>query len=249
MTPDISDLSPVTQDIDGIQLERGNPDLKSFIFHKIRFSYSYSNNKNFNVSSYIGYEHASNPIFSNYEYEGDYILRTYRNVGNYNLMNWNVSISWQPVPEWLNLSASVDYRHTYNRGLDFKHTLNSWGQNVDITMSHWNWSLNFGLYNPMKTLWGENVFRSEFYNNICMGYKWKNWKIEFHLMVPFGNYSRLEQIIADKVSQKTVMRSNKVQKMPLIRIAYNINWGRQKAEVQRKFGAGESASGASAASR
>lgn len=249
VSPTIDDLSPVTQTIDGFQIERGNPDLRPFLRHNFKFSYNYANNKNFNISSFISFEHVNKPIFTYYAWEGDKILRTQSNEGLYNALQWNVSASWQPIKEWMSLSASLNYKYVYNRGHAFKHSLHSWGEEFDFSVFHWNWNLNFTIYKPFEYLWGETLTRGEFFNSLSLGYKWKNWKFDLMVYVPFGKYNQVDKVISNLVSQETIMRSKGVQHMPVISIRYNINWGRQKTAAQRKLGSGESAGGATAAGR
>lgn len=249
-TPSASSLSPITQAIDGIQIERGNPYLKSYLFHSLSLRYNFSNNKNLNISARGNYYHASNPIQTYYTWENDKILRTYSNSGFYNELYANLSASYQPLPDWLSLSADLHFVHAWNRGTGFNHKLNSFGQSLNITAFHWNWELTFQLYNPCKDLWNETITRGEVFNLIGLGYRWKGWKFTLAMMMPFGRYSQSEWVISDIVKQNTVNRSNKFCHMPVLRITYNVNWGHQKRTAQRKLsGNTEGGGGAQAAGR
>lgn len=249
ISPGTSQLSPITQDIDGIQIQRGNPDLKSYVRHQSSLRYSYSNNSNFNLTSYINYAHISNPIFEYYTWQGDYILRTFSNRGTYNSLSCNISATYSPLPDWLSLSAEIYYNYTHNKGNGFRHTLNSWGQSFSMQLYHWNWMLDFSLDNPAETLYGEELNRGERFNTLFLSYKWKNWNFGAGLFIAFGKYSQSTKIISDLVNQSTVIRT-KLQRMPMLRISYNVNWGHQKQNARRKIsGKADSDGGVKAASR
>lgn len=249
-TPSTTALSPITQSIDGIQVQRGNPDLKPYLFQVFRLMYNFSNNNNLNISTRGTFYHSSNPIQTYYTWEDDKILRTYSNAGFYNEFNGNISIGYQPLPDWINLSADISFVHSWNKGTGFRHKLNSWGQYINLSVFHWNWQLVFSLSNPCKDLWNETISKGEFFNSVSIGYKWKEWYFNLSMFMPFGRYSNSERVISELVKQNTINRTNTCHRMPLIGITYNINWGYQKRTVQRKISGGaESGGGATAAGR
>ena len=70
------------------------------------------------------------------------------------------------------------------------------------------------------------------------------------MFMAFGTYSQSEKVIGRLVNQSTELRSRTVQRMPLIRVSYNFNWGHQKRGGQRKLSGGTAdAQGATAAGR
>lgn len=248
--PEVSQLSPVTQSIDGLQIERGNPDLKSYLTHQLYLRYSFSNNKNLNLSASSFTKYISHPIFRYYTWDDDYILRSYSNEGSHFLTGAGVAVSFQPLPEWLSLSASVNYYHYKSSGKGFAHILDSWDQKLNIEVFHWNWSLQFQLNKPAARLWGEEVSRDEFINLITLSYKWRDWDFNVGMFMPFARYSQSQKVISNLVFQETVMRTHVIQHMPFISINYKLNWGHQKYTGNRRLSdeAG-SGSGARAASR
>lgn len=249
-SPDISQLSPVTQAIDGVQIQRGNPNLKSSLLHQVYLRYSYSNNKTLNLSGHVFTKHFSNPIFKYYTYEGDKILRSYSNEGCGNLIGIGLACSWQPLPEWISLSADIDYLHYRTRGKGFSHVLDSWEQSFNLEVYHWNCSLELEFRNPASTLWGEDVSRGEFFNIISLQYKWRDWSFGAGMFMPFGKYSQSEKVISELVKQETVLHTNKLRHMPFIRVIFNFNRGHQKNVGNRKLSGGtEENTGARAASR
>lgn len=234
-TPSATSLSPVTQQIDDIQIERGNPDLKSYLSHYLMLRYNFSNYKNLNISASFDFSHQANIIQPYYTWEGAKILRSYSNDGYYNTVFGSIDVSYEPVMDWIRLSASIMFTHDWNKGRGFRHRLTSWGQNFDISVSHWNWTLQFQLYNPRKDLWGETVTKNEFYNVLSINYHWKQWNFGAGILMPFGRYNNTKDVIADLVQQNTINRTNSFQRMPFLTFSYNVNWGQQKRGAQRRL--------------
>lgn len=248
--PDVSQLSPITQSIDGLQKERGNPSLKSYVMHRVYLRYSFSNSKNLDFSANIFTRYISHPIFRYYTWENDYILRSYSNEGSHLQTGAGFAFTFCPLSEWISMTADINYYHYRSRGKGFSHILDSWEQNFNLQVFHWNWSLELQFNNPPSTLWGEEVSRGEFINIISLSYQWRQWNFTAGMFMPFARYSQSEKVISKLVDQKTVMRTRLLQHMPFITVNCTLNWGHQKNTGNRKLNDNsDSGKGAQAASR
>lgn len=248
-SPSATQLSPIDQAIDGIQIERGNPELKPYLQHRARLQYSFSNNRNLDLGAAVFITDADKPIANYYSWEGRNILRSYSNDGHYNFTGFDLSASWQPLRDWLSLSADITFTHYDSRGKGFRHTLNSFEENFQLEVFHWNFTLSFEFNNPAPTLFGETIERGERMSLVALSYHWKNWQFSCAVFMPFGSYSQSTKVISDLVSQETEIRSHKIQRMPSLRISYNLNWGHQKSANRKLEARTEGASGATAAGR
>ena len=248
-TPSLTMTSPVTEEIDGIQIQRGNPEVHSYMRHWTQLRYNYSNNRNFTLTLAGKFSYFPNPIQTCYSWEGDYILRSYSNEGYYKDLGLSASASWDAVPAWLSLSADLNYSHEWNAGRNFRHKLDAFGQSFSAQVYHWGFALNFQFYNPAESLWGEELTRGERFNLIGLSYHWKNWNFSALVFQPFGKYSQKTEILSELVSQRTILRSHSVERMPMLQISYNLNWGHQKRAAQRRLSDSGEASGTAAAGR
>ena len=248
-TPSLTMTSPVTEEIDGIQIQRGNPEVHSYMRHWTQLRYNYSNNRNFTLTLAGKFSYFPNPIQTCYSWEGDYILRSYSNEGYYKDLGLSASASWDAVPAWLSLSADLNYSHEWNAGRNFRHKLDAFGQSFSAQVYHWGFALNFQFYNPAESLWGEELTRGERFNIIGLSYHWKNWNFSALVFQPFGKYSQKTEILSELVSQRTILRSHSVERMPMLQISYNLNWGHQKRAAQRRLSDSGEASGTTAAGR
>ena len=248
-TPSLTMTSPVTQEIDGIQIQRGNPDVHAYMRHWTNLRYNYSNNRNFTLTMAGKFTYFPNPIQTCYSWEGDYILRSYSNEGYYKDLGLSATASWDVVPEWLSLSANLNYSHEWNEGRNFRHKIDALGQSFSASVYHWGFALDFEFHNPAESLWGEELTRGERFNIIALSYHWKNWNFSALVFQPFGKYSQKTEILSELVSQKTILRSHSIECMPMLQISYNLNWGHQKRVAARKLSDSGEASATTAAGR
>ena len=235
ISPSLSQTSPVIQAIDGIQIEKGNPELHSYLQHRLRLQYGFSNNKNLNIAFIGGFNHCKNPVQTYYTWLDENILRTYSNAGYCNAVMANVGVQYEAMPSWLSFSINLDYNFTWNKGEDFSHKVGGFGQSLELNAYHWNFVLTLQYSNPGKSLWEETITRGERINMIGLAYKYKNWNFGLMMFMAFGKYSQMTHLISDKVNQKTIIRSHSIEHLPIIRVSYDINWGRQRRSAQRKL--------------
>ncbi len=109
--PYIYDLNPYTDNTDSLSVTKGNPNLKSQIFHTINFQYRINGNKLFTSISLSNSFSNSNIIFAYYFNPATGISTfTRENNGTSNLTSINVSINANPKPQWrLNTNGRVGY--------------------------------------------------------------------------------------------------------------------------------------------
>ena len=226
--PTLEQTSSVIQLIDGIQYEIGNPLLKSFLVHRLRFRYGYSNARNFQLTFFGGLNHIPKPIQPYYTWHLDDIIRSYSNSGYCNAVMASLSLNWDIIPKWLTVSGNLDYNYTWNKGDGFKHKVSGFGQTANISLYHWNFSLNFQYENPGQSLWGQTITRGDNNSNISLSYNFKNWNFSYTVFMVAGRFSQKTELISELVKQKTIVRSRSLEHLQVLTVSYNIEWGRQK---------------------
>lgn len=226
--PTLEQTSLVTQSIDGIQYEVGNPMLKSFLIHRFRLRYGYSNGRNFQLTFMGGLNHIPKPIQPFYKWKSDAIIRSYSNSGYCNAVMGSLSLNWEIVPAWLTLSGNLDYNYTWNAGESFKHKVGGFGQTANLSLYHWNFTLNLQYDKPGQSLWGQTITRAANNNNISLGYNFKNWNFSYTIFMVAGRFSQKIELISELVKQKTIVRSKSLEHLQVLTVSYNIEWGRQK---------------------
>ena len=247
--PSLSETSGVMQQIDGFQIQQGNPDLKAYATYRGSVRYGFALGDRFSGSLTATASHTNRPVQDYYTWSGDKILHTWANDGKASSLNLIFSPRWEYIPGWATLSGSVAFRRFWNEGRDFRHTLSNWYGDFDATFYHWGFDVTMSYQRAGAYLNGENIDRGEAYTQFILGYAWKDWHFSFGLFNPLGRYSQETQVISKLVTQKTIMRTTACDCMPFINVAYNISWGRQPRHTSRKLESELSGSGASAAKR
>lgn len=97
-------LSPVVQEIDGIQQSTGNPDIKPYATYKYELQYQY-NRGIFYGKLGAFYTHAPGAIMPEKVWVGDKILTRYNNQKNAEELRFYLDTRVMVVPDWITLSA------------------------------------------------------------------------------------------------------------------------------------------------
>ena len=108
-------LSPVVQEIDGIQQSTGNPDIKPYATYKYELQYQY-NRGIFYGKLGAFYTHAPGAIMPEKVWVGDKILTRYNNQKNAEELRFYLDTRVMVVPDWITLSAGPAWHRYWMRG-------------------------------------------------------------------------------------------------------------------------------------
>lgn len=117
-------LSPVVQDIDGIQQSTGNPDVKPYATYKYELQYQY-NRGIFYGKLGAFYTHAPGAIMPEKYWVGDKILSRVDNQKNAEELRFYLNTRINVIPGWLTLSAAPGWHKYWMRGNTYTHTYNN----------------------------------------------------------------------------------------------------------------------------
>lgn len=117
-------LSPVVQDIDGIQQSTGNPDVKPYATYKYELQYQY-NRGIFYGKLGAFYTHAPGAIMPEKYWVGDKILSRVDNQKNAEELRFYLNTRINVIPGWLTLSAAPGWHRYWMRGNTYTHTYNN----------------------------------------------------------------------------------------------------------------------------
>lgn len=134
-------LSPVVQDIDGIQQSTGNPDVKPYATYKYELQYQY-NRGIFYGKLGAFYTHAPGAIMPEKYWVGDKILSRVDNQKNAEELRFYLNTRINVIPGWLTLSAAPGWHRYWMRGNTYTHTYNNFFIDASIDISHWGFTLN-----------------------------------------------------------------------------------------------------------
>jgi hypothetical protein len=235
--PSLAYLNDVEQQIDPLQIRRGNPDLNSFqtLAQSLNMSY---NNKVVSIDLLLGYNYEYNPVMESVLYENGLFVRTYENQKNFQTLTAEPTIRLKPWKNYLSISVSPRFSHFISNGNHYSHTFNLATLRLHIDGYYKNWYASFMIQAPpnINYFYGEQSNTSSMMSVLAVGYQKKNWSALVGMMNPLGlkfkltgeNYSVLNPTVSegwnDGMKQKIT-----------VRFTWNFDFGKQFKSVNRRM--------------
>lgn len=135
------------------------------------------------------YTTSRNAIMPFMQWNGDRLMTSYANGGNFT--SWQILFSpeFNIIPNWLMASATVCFEHQSTSGVGYKHHINDFSYDVTLMANHWNWGLMLQVVEQGKSLWDETITKGEFATTAAVTYNWRNFQFMAGMMMPFGKVS------------------------------------------------------------
>ncbi|MDR0831241.1 MAG: TonB-dependent receptor, partial [Prevotellaceae bacterium] len=186
ISPSLSNLNAIDQEIDSWQIRRGNPNLKSHLR-----SYSelvYELQKGIFYGSLKGaYEYQPNAIMDEKYLEGNKIIQTWNNQKDWQWVHNMLSLRVGPIKKIVQFSANVGFNHFISRGREniYLHTYTNWFYDVGVSASYKKFSAMAQINNSWDWFYGETMSGGE--KNMLMlmlGYQHKDISVNVGIMNP-----------------------------------------------------------------
>lgn len=246
--PSLSQTNPVVQQIDPVQFQFGNPELKPYSWLRGNISWGINIPRlNINLSAKI--RSARNPVFKYSYWENDRLMQTYSNDGSYLDFGFNLAADFEIIPTWLFFQGNIGFSRQYSRGKNFKHIISSWGGGGDLILRHWGFNLLFQFNQAQNSLWAQQIERLESFNLFMLQYTWKDYNAGVFLMMPFGRYNQETSSLDANYSFTGIMRSPFIERMFGFSLSATIKWGKQKRDARRLLQGSDNVGGSSVGGR
>ena len=228
-------LSPVVQEIDGIQQSTGNPDIKPYATYKYELQYQY-NRGIFYGKLGAFYTHAPGAIMPEKVWVGDKILTRYNNQKNAKELRFYLDTRVMVVPDWITLSAGPAWHRYWMRGNNYTHTYNNFYAYATFELSHWNFALEGMLQTNFNRFWGETLEGGENVHTLKLSYNYKDWNFGVMVLDPFINDYKVKSENRNRYAgYYREMTSNAIKQMVAFSVSWNLNWGRQHEAGQQRI--------------
>lgn len=152
------------------------------------------------------------------------------------------------IPEWLNVSGTIQYRAEQMRGRDYRLHNHDWSGDVTAMLQHWDFTLTAQYQKAQRDLWGESITWGESLSILALSYEWRLWEFTAGAICPFTKYDRGSKSLNKYNTNSTHIRLD-MAPMPFIQVRYNIQWGHQKRGARKIVNADASVDQSSAGSR
>lgn len=245
--PSLSESNVAPQQIDGFQWRIGNPDLKTSSSYMLTLRYNFTFPR---ISGTFGIRAFTSPdaITPITAWQDNRLVTTYENSRG--LQNLTVFLSPQieVIPEWLNLSGTLQYRAERMRGTGYRHYNHNWSGDITAMAQHWGFTLIAQYQKSQSDLWGETISWGESISILALSYDWKNFEFTGGVLCPFTKYDRGSRSLNRYNTNETHVRLD-MSPMPFLQIRYNLQWGRQKRGAQKLINADAAVDQSSAGSK
>jgi hypothetical protein len=231
--PSLSELSPVQQAIDSLQIQRGNPNLKPYIRYTSKLNYEYRRGI-FYSNLQLQYDYSPSAIMDEKFLEDNLIVQTWDNQRNRQYANVNLSLRAGPVKDVLTVMLNGGLNHYVSNGNTYRHVYNNPFLSINVFANYksfqagFQWdALTWNRFNGETMTGGETMYL------IFINYKYRNATIGVGGLSPFSNsYRQDSENRSALASYKRSIYVNDICGMYFFNLSWNINFG-------RKFDAGQ----------
>lgn len=229
--PSLAETNIVPQQIDGFQWRVGNQNLKTSNSFMLTLRYAFNVpyvTGSFGIRAYTS-PNAITPILY---WDAERLVTSYENSpGGLQNLSFFIAPRIELLKDWLYLSAYVQYRMEHMRGTGYNLRHNAWSGDASLMVSHWGFVLSAQYRYSQRNLWGEKISWDEDFNIVQLEYNWKKWQFGVGCLMPFGKYDHGSKSLSHWYTNDQHTRMD--MRMPYVQISYNLQWGRQKRDVQK----------------
>lgn len=231
-SPGASQLSPIIQEIDGFQIQQGNPDLHTYTTYKGKLTYKYAFQR-FTFQARTSLDYSRHPIMTYYTWKDDKILQSWANDGY--LTRWNIQLSPSLViiPNAVTINANIGYRRQWSSGQGYNHVHNSLYGIGTLNGMYRNLFASFIVNIADTYLSGEKLERGENFTMAAVGFRNNLFSIGLTMFCPFSQYSSSSRLISKFATQYQTERSHSVERMLMVTLSFNTSWGRKVKTSER----------------
>lgn len=242
-TPSLSYMNDVQQDIDALQIRRGNPNLKTYSGVGNNISAGY-NKGIFSADLWMNYDYQKNPIMETVFFEDGKFIRTYDNQKAWHKFSAEINFKIRPLKDNLSISFAPGFNRYVSIAGNYTHTHSNPLMRLSIEGNYKGFIASFWMRTPWNHLWGENQETGERFHLISLGYKKTNWSASLISMLPFSKtYKQQSRNLGALTPSVSRIFSENLANKLLINITYNFNFGRQVKGGDRRLNNADNDSG------
>lgn len=226
-SPSLSDLNNVEQEIDSLQIRRGNPDLRTVWYYTNTLNAGF-NKGIFGAEFFMRYSYDHKPIMEKITFEEGKFIRTNINQKGFHRLYTEINFKLKPFGDYLTLSMAPGYNRYISYGEDFTHTYGYWRVRGSVTLNYKKWIFNAEAWTRWNNFWGETMDRGERLHTIMAGYNAEKWSLNVGMFNPFSkSYSQDSRNYSALAPNKSYVYTDNLKQIVVVNFTMNLNFGRQ----------------------
>lgn len=226
-SPSLSDLNNVVQDIDSLQIRKGNPDLKTvwFLSNKMDFNY---NKGIFGFELFAHYLYYNKPMMEQITFNGDKFVQQNINQKAMHQIYTQATFNLKPWKDYIVLNFSPEFNRFISKGTDYTHTFSYWRTNTSVTMNYKGFFAGAEVYSRWENLWGEDIQYGEKMHIINFGYNKPHWNLAVMLFNPFSKrYDQSSENLSTLAPNTSYVYTDNLSGTFAIKFSMNLDFGRK----------------------
>ncbi|MBB4035891.1 hypothetical protein GGR21_001786 [Dysgonomonas hofstadii] len=228
-SPSLSDLNNVQQDIDALQVRRGNPDLNTVWFLSNTINAGF-NKGMFGAEFYARYSYDHKPVMEQITFDSNInkFIRTNVNHKAFHRINAELALKFKPLKDHITLTVAPGLNRYISEGNDYTHTYNNWRVRASLNANYKNWMFNAEWHPRWNWYWGETLNLGEEIHVISAGYNAQKWSLSLVMFNPFtDNYTQGSRNQSKLVPNISDVYTNNLRQVLMVNFTLNLNFGRQ----------------------
>jgi len=240
--PSLAVMNEVEQFIDTWQIRRGNPYLETF--NTLNQSFTTGYNKGiFGIDITVNYDHEYNPVMESVFYENGRFIRTYNNQKSFQNLGLEASLKVKPWKDHLSLSFTPRVNRFISNGNTYLHTYTMPEFRINLDFSYNTWLASFTTITPPRSMYGEQLMKSDQMYTLMAGYKQTKWSVMLGILNPFTNEYKTDNRNWSAVNPIISKIHTNNNRSFLVKFALNLNYGRQTKGTHKQINNIDSDSG------
>lgn len=242
-SPSLSNLSDVEMVVDSLQVQRGNPNLKPYMFYNLNLTYEVKKGIFYN-STWAGYEYAPDAIMEEKLVENNKFVQTWNNQKDWQRLAGRTTFRVGPVKDILQFSVTGGVNHYRSNGNSYQHRHTNWFSNAEVSANYKKFLFLFGFETNWHWFWGETLYGGENIHFCMAKYNRKNLSFGLSMFNPFvDNYKSSKENWSKHASYKRAQYINESSRLLMVHFSYNFSFGRTIKSAQKRLQNNDSDSG------
>ncbi|MCL2728098.1 MAG: outer membrane beta-barrel family protein, partial [Bacteroidales bacterium] len=233
--PSLSDLNNVTQNIDAIQVQQGNPNLQTVWFASNTVNAGY-NHGIFGAEFFAHYRYDHKPIMEQIFLLDSSFIHTNLNQQAFHRLHTELTFRLKPWKEYITLSLTPRFNRYISLGSDYLHTYSNWQIRSSLMANYKNWSLGGEGYMRWNSFWGETLDIGEGLIHLFAGYNTPKWGVTIIVINPFtSEYSVGSKNYSVLAPYTSSVYTNGLGQVFLLNFSLNLNFGRKYQAADKRL--------------
>lgn len=192
-TPRMAWLTDTEQQIDPLQIRRGNPNLKNR--HVLQIIFSYSIDKKWaTLIPQIAYCPLFNYLYESVIRENNIYVHSYATGGTLQYFRPYLTLKLKLIPQILTIKLNTGWEKQWYTTWR-KNSITNWIYNVNLLFMHKDFIASADIYAPTKTLGFGDTTKTPLTYHFNLGYTLRNFNIQFGTRNPFSIITKHIELI------------------------------------------------------